>query len=63
MPGQVHVSESFRRLLSRKTFIYDTFDWQEWNEVNFPSLDIRVKTHVAEQIFAEVDSSEELEEG
>ena len=63
IPGQVHVSESFRRLLSRKRFIYDTFSWQDWNVVNFPSLDIQVKTHIVEQIFAELDSSEELEEG
>ena len=33
IPGQVLVSESFRRLVARKTFIYDTFDWQEWNTV------------------------------
>mmetsp|Transcript_13551 Transcript_13551/g.17158 ORF Transcript_13551/g.17158 Transcript_13551/m.17158 type:complete len:107 (+) Transcript_13551:880-1200(+) len=67
LPGAVRVSESFRKLMARKSFIYDTFDWQEWHELNMPSLEIRSKTHICEQIFAENETSEEdgelLEDG
>mmetsp|Transcript_4085 Transcript_4085/g.5006 ORF Transcript_4085/g.5006 Transcript_4085/m.5006 type:complete len:207 (-) Transcript_4085:73-693(-) len=61
--GSVRASEQFRRMMARKSFIYDTFYWQEIDEVVLPALEIRMKTHICEQIFAENETSEEQEEG
>lgn len=55
------MSESLRRIISRKGFIYNTFDWQEFGEVVKQDLNIRVKMHIVEQIIVENDSSEDLE--
>lgn len=48
VPGQVRVSESFRKLISRKSFIYDTLDFQEWHEIDVPSLQFHSKTYICE---------------
>jgi len=62
-PGQVVTSENFRHMIRRKAFIYDTLDWQSFGEVNLADQDLRIKTHTVEQIFAENDSSFDMNEG
>lgn len=56
------MSDSTRRMIKRKTFVYDTFDWQEHESFVVPGTDTRVKTFVVEQIFVEVDSFSEEED-
>ena len=57
------VSEEFRHLIKRKSFLYDTMDWQEYGEVTCAPLNIRIKTHICEQIFAENDSLDDIIDG
>lgn len=61
-PGSVVVSDSFRRMIYRKPFIYDTFDWPVARTVAIPETEILVQTYVCEQIFAELDSYSEADE-
>jgi len=61
-PGTVVVSESFRRMIFRKPFIYDTFDWQEYKRVSVPDTEGVVQTYTSEQIFAELDSYSEADD-
>lgn len=58
-PGIVTVSEQMRRLISRKPFIFDTFDWQEAGQLQVPGTEIKVRMFTVEQIFAELDSISE----
>mmetsp|Transcript_34051 Transcript_34051/g.44944 ORF Transcript_34051/g.44944 Transcript_34051/m.44944 type:complete len:128 (-) Transcript_34051:334-717(-) len=62
LPGAVRVSESFRKLMARKSFIYDTFDWQEYKRVSVPDTEGVVQTYTSEQIFAELDSYSEADD-
>lgn len=48
-----------RRLIFRKPFIYDTFDWQENVQFKVPGTQIMVQMFTCEQIFAELDSMSE----
>lgn len=59
LPGSVLVSDAMRKMIFRKAFIYDTFDWQDFKEIKVPDQSTMIKTFVCEQIFAENDSSEE----
>ena len=60
-PGCLVVSDTTRRMIFRKPFIYDTFDWQEYISFLIPDseTDVMVQTFVCEQIFAELDSFSE----
>ena len=59
--GNVLVSESFSRLLQRKPFIWDTFDWVEVEKIKIETLDKQITVLRVEQIFAmDGFSSEEL---
>jgi len=47
-PGSVVVSESFRRMIQRRPFVYDTFDWQEYKPVKVPETDDVTQTYTSE---------------
>ena len=56
-PGTLLVSDATRRLLLRKSQIYETFDWEE--NISFSKLGDgaqQVHTYTCEPIFGEVDS-------
>ena len=55
-PGMVCVSESMRKIMMRRMFVYDTFFWQEWGHVEVPESELVLSTYSCEQIFAELDS-------
>ena len=40
----VTVSDSFRQVIAQKPFIYDTFDWQDFEEIGVPDTDKMVQT-------------------
>jgi len=44
-PGSVLVSNNFRKLINKKPFIYDTFDWQAFSHVTVPDTDHVVQTY------------------
>ena len=61
-PGTLLVSDKTRRMIFRKTFIYDTFDWQENVTFSLPETDVIVHTFCCEQIFFDLDSFSEENE-
>lgn len=55
--GVLCVSDSTRRMIKRKTFVYDTFDWQDHISFIVPGTDTRVTAFAVEEIFVDVNSS------
>lgn len=50
-PGSLLVSDTTRRMINRKQFIYDTMDWQENVSFCLADSDVEVQTFMCEQIF------------
>ena len=42
------VSNNFRRMIKKKTFVYDTFDWQEFSHLKVPHAGTEVRTYTCD---------------
>lgn len=54
---RINCSENFHDLLKRRAFIYDTFEWEEQEEVLIPGMSKSIKLFKVGQIFANDGSS------
>ena len=56
------MSEATKNMVAKRSFLYDTFYWPEFDEIRLKNRGYTVKTFICEQIFAENDSSDAFSE-
>ena len=60
VPGSVFVSHKFHKLIQKKPYIWDTFDWQEEDKLKLEKIDYQQQMYRVEQIFNVEGSLSEL---